>query len=81
MRGKVNGKTDGNDLGLLMRAAGLIRAWHRRTAFRAAAQMGTAQVLHWQSLELCDASARIVTEAERLVAQSKRSRKSLRLIV
>jgi hypothetical protein len=60
---------NGNDLLLLQRTAWLICDWHRRTAVRAAAQRGTAQVLCWQSRDLCDASARLVAEAGRIEAQ------------
>jgi hypothetical protein len=62
---------NGNDLLLLQRTAWLICDWHRRTAVRAAAQRGTAQVLCWQSRDLCDASARLVAEAGRIEAQLK----------
>lgn len=64
----------GNDLPLLRRAGGLIGKWHHETMIRAAAELGTVQVLCWQSRDLCAASARLVTQAERLVTQSKRSR-------
>ena len=65
---------NGNDLLLFQRVAALLCDWRRRTAVRGAAQRGTAQVLRWQSQALCDAAKRVVIDAERLVAQSKRLR-------
>lgn len=65
---------NGNDLLLFQRVAALLCDWRRRTAVRVAAQRGTAQILRWQSHALCDAAKRLVTDAERLVAQSKRLR-------
>ena len=65
---------NGNDLLLFQRAAALLCDWRRRIAVRGAAQRGTAQVLRWQSQALCDAAKRVVMDAERLVAQSRRLR-------
>ena len=64
------------DLALFQRAAGMLCDFSRGSRVRASAYTGTAQVLRWQSRALCETSIRIVAEAERLVAQS---RKSLRL--
>jgi hypothetical protein len=47
----------GNDLPLLRRAGELICKWHHETMIRAAAELGTVQVLCWQSRDLCAASA------------------------
>jgi hypothetical protein len=62
------------ELPLHQRAARMLWDFGRLSRIRAAAQAGTVRVLGWQGRKLCEASARIVTEAERLVARSKRPR-------
>jgi hypothetical protein len=62
------------DLVLLQRAAVIIPGFSQRTRKRASAHRGTAQILRWQSSALLQASIGVVTEAERLVEQSRRSR-------
>jgi hypothetical protein len=65
---------DVNDLSLIKQAASMVCDWRRRTALRAAAQRGTAQVLRWQSRALRVAAGRAVAEADRLVTQSRTAR-------